>query len=152
MTTFWKIRPVTADDLFIITHHRYHLEIEQQEDFNAYARWLEDVLVAGKYVGLLAEADGEVIAGAGMTILEWGPTRGDTHSHRGRIVNVYTAPGWRMQGIAKALVSGLIQLGEARGLKTFSLSASDKGKSLYQDLGFVSYSTEMLRKVRIPDT
>jgi len=146
MTANWKIRPVTTDDLTIISRHRYHRDIEQQEDLDAYADWLKEALISSKYFGLLAEVEGEVIAGAGMTVLEWGPTRGDTQINRGRIVNVYTAPNWRRQGIAKVLVSRVIQLGEARGLRTFSLSASDEGKSLYQDLGFVSYPTEMLRK------
>ncbi|MFZ6876391.1 GNAT family N-acetyltransferase [Undibacterium sp. Di27W] len=86
---------------------------------DAYAGWLKEALVSSKYCGLLAEVQGEVIAGAGMTILEWGSTRGDTQINRGRIVNVYTAPAWRRQGIAKMLVSRVIQLGEARGLRTF---------------------------------
>ncbi|MFZ6743663.1 GNAT family N-acetyltransferase [Undibacterium sp. JH2W] len=144
MTTNWTIRPATRADIAIITRHRFHHEDERQEDLDAYANWLTGTLAAGNYTGLLAQTGDIVVAGAGLSILDWGPIRGDTQARRGRIVNVYTAPDWRRLGIARALVAGVLQLGKEQGLKTFNLSASEEGQALYQDLGFVSYPTEMI--------
>ncbi|PXX41458.1 GNAT family N-acetyltransferase [Undibacterium pigrum] len=144
MKNNWSIRPATHADIAIITRHRFHREDEQQQDLDAYANWLAGTLAAGNYLGLLAQSGDTVVAGAGLSILDWGPIRGDTQGHRGRIVNVYTAPDWRRLGIARALVAGVLQLGKERGLKTFNLSASEQGQALYQDLGFVSYPTEMI--------
>ena len=138
------MRPATPSDIAIITRQRFHREDERQEDLDAYANWLPGAMAAGNYLGLLAQAGDTVVAGAGLSILDWGPIRGDTQARRGRIVNVYTAPDWRRLGIARALVAGVLQMGKEQGLNTFNLSASEEGQPLYQDLGFVSYPTEMI--------
>lgn len=144
----WTQRSITPADAGIIACHRYYGEQESQTDKDAYANWLKQAILNGHYFGLLAESDGEIIAGAGMTLLDWGPTRGDPNPYRGRIVNVFTVPAMRRQGIARSLVKNLLQLGEQRGIQTFSLAASEDGAVMYHQLGFLPYKNEMLRKLR----
>ncbi|MEC5218947.1 GNAT superfamily N-acetyltransferase [Actimicrobium sp. GrIS 1.19] len=111
-----------------------------------YLAWLELALAGGTYVGLVAKHEGDVIAGAGLVLLNWGPTRDDPGVLRGRIVNVFTAPAWRRQGVAKHLLEELIQRGKQAGIGTFSLGASEEGAALYRQLGFVRYGEEMRRR------
>ncbi|MDV6374415.1 hypothetical protein [Deinococcus arenicola] len=57
-----------------------------------YAEWISGAIERGGDLRFLA-LDGErVIAGAGLTLLDWGPTRGDSQLWRGRIMNVWTHP------------------------------------------------------------
>jgi ribosomal protein S18 acetylase RimI-like enzyme len=65
---------------------------------------VEEAIRRGLYLGFLALDGEKVIVGAGLTLLEWGPTRGDPQPWRGRIVNVWTHPdSWR-RGLARELV------------------------------------------------
>ncbi|MBI1773495.1 MAG: GNAT family N-acetyltransferase, partial [Burkholderiales bacterium] len=63
-------------------------------------------------------------------------------------VNVFTVPAMRRQGIARSLVENLLKLGEQQGIQTFSLAASEDSAAMYQELGFLPYKNEMLRKLR----
>ena len=84
---------------------------------------------------------GAVIAGAGVHIKPQLPRI----SHDGArvvtapiplVVNVYTQPEWRGQGIARALMSVLLQWAAEQGTDRVVLHASDSGRPLYLSLGF----------------
>ncbi|MQA37081.1 GNAT family N-acetyltransferase [Rugamonas aquatica] len=123
-------------------------DAEKETDLDAYSAWVAEAIEAGRYIGLLVEQDGNTIAGAGITVLDWGPTRGDSCTERGRVVNVFTAPAWRRHGIAKQLVTALIDMAETQGINTFSLAATDDAVDMYAQLGFAPYQSEMLRKAK----
>lgn len=145
---FWTQRSVTCADVHDVVCHRYYGDHESELDKSAYTGWLMQAILDGRYFGVLAEHHGEIIANAGMTLLDWGPTRGDPNPCRGRIVNVFTVPAMRRQGIARSLVESLLKVGEQQGIQTFSLAASEEGTAIYQELGFLPYKNEMLRKLR----
>ncbi|MBC3917072.1 GNAT family N-acetyltransferase [Undibacterium sp. CY18W] len=147
MTT-WTQRTVTLTDSSVVACHRYYREQEKQCDEDVYVTWLKKAILEGRYFGLLAENNGEIIAGAGIALLDWGPTRDDPNPYRARIVNVFTVATMRRQGIARSLVANLLKQAEQQGIKTFSLAASEDGFALYQELGFLPYKNEMLRKLR----
>jgi GNAT superfamily N-acetyltransferase len=104
---------------------------------------LAELLRDGSYAGWLAvDANGDVIAGAGAHVMRQLPRI----SHDGRhvaagsvplVVNVYTQPNWRRHGVARALMSELLEWSLARGCDRVSLHASDDGRPLYASLGFV---------------
>lgn len=146
MLNTYTLRSVTLAETNIVASHRYYREQENQDDKAAYMFWLSHAIGDGRYIGLLAESNGKIVASAGMTLLDWGPTRGDPNPYRARIVNVYTEPAMRRQGIARVLVERLLTLGEQRGIHTFCLAASDVGAKMYTQLGFLPYENEMLRK------
>ncbi|NEX62890.1 GNAT family N-acetyltransferase [Noviherbaspirillum sp. 17J57-3] len=115
---------------------------------DAYAQWLKGAIVRGSYIGLFAESRNEVIAGAGMLLLQWGPTRGDSNPMRARIVNVWTRPDWRRNGIATDLVQNLLAQAEMIGIRTIGLASTPASEALYRSLGFESYLAEMVRRRR----
>ena len=55
-----------------------------------YAGWVAGAVERGVYRGFFIEKEGEVVAGAGLVRLEWGPSRGDPQAYRARLVNVWT--------------------------------------------------------------
>jgi GNAT superfamily N-acetyltransferase len=55
----------------------------------------------------------------------------------GLVINVFTEPEWRRQGIGELLMKEIIQWSREEKIDRLVLHASDYGKNLYQRLGFV---------------
>lgn len=64
------------------------------------------------------------------------PTLGHPTGRRAHIMNVYTAEGYRRQGLAKQLMLALHAEAEARGVTEITLDATDEGRRLYTALGY----------------
>jgi GNAT superfamily N-acetyltransferase len=58
------------------------------------------------------------------------------------IVNVFTEPEWRQRGLAKLLMNTIIAWSREQNLDALVLHASDDGRALYEQLGFIA-TTEM---------
>ena len=104
---------------------------------------LAESLRADAYVGWFAVDDNDrVLAGAGVDIKRQLPRI----SHDGLrvvtepipvVVNVYTEPDCRGRGIARALMTALMNWARSHGYDRLVLHGSDAGRPLYQSLGFV---------------
>ncbi len=77
-----------------------------------------------------------------------GPTRGDPQPWRGRIVNVWTQPEYRRQGLARELVELCLDAARERGITRLSLGTSAEARHLYETLGFTASTTEMTITLR----
>lgn len=140
------IRAATPLDAAAIAAHRYPDEADAAER-PAYATWVAGAIRRGLYAGFLAldENQGaeQVVAGAGLTLLEWGPSRGDPQPWRGRVVNVWTHPAWRRRGLAQGLVTRCLAAARQRGVTRVNLGTSDPARGLYERLGFHASAAEM---------
>jgi GNAT superfamily N-acetyltransferase len=61
---------------------------------------------------------------------------------QGTTVNVFTELQWRRRGIAGLLVQEIIVWSKSQQIDRLILHASDKGRSIYERLGFIA-SNEM---------
>ena len=85
----------------------------------------------------LLALDGEIpIACATLCYKTCIPTRGHPTGRRAHLMNVYTAEGYRRQGIAKALILALQEEAARRGVTEITLDATDEGRRLYTALGY----------------
>src|SRR5262249_33244428 len=99
--------------------------------------WLRQALADGSYRAWLAQApDRRVAAGGGVLISSWPARPEDFHTQRALILNVYTEPEFRRQGLARGVMLLIIQWLREQGLASVVLHASDEGRSLYESLGF----------------
>ncbi|MGC1521514.1 MAG: GNAT family N-acetyltransferase [Steroidobacteraceae bacterium] len=148
--TGYTIRRTTVGDAAVIAQHRVSMfrdmgQVPTQalavELLNASQAELATLLREGSYVGWLAVgAHDEVLAGAGAHIRPTLPRI----THEGRVatgplplaVNVYTEPGSRRRGIARALMQAMMEWGRAQGFDRLLLHASDAARPLYRSLGF----------------
>ena len=146
MDTNWTMRTVLEGDADTIARHNQYREVDAGKR-PGYAAWVEPRIRQGAYVGRLAVVAGTVVAGAGAVLLDWGPTRANPCGQMARVVNVFTAEGWRRRGIARALLEAVLKDCEVRGIREFNLAASPDGQSLYAALGFKPYPAEMRRRV-----
>jgi GNAT superfamily N-acetyltransferase len=104
-------------------------------------------LPRGEYVAWVAELVEEpdrVIAGAGLhlrpavpRLRRRGQTIEVTDGPQGVVCNVYTERAWRRQGVAAAVLRALLAWASAQDVPHIFLHASEEGRSLYEELGFV---------------
>ena len=105
------------------------------EDFCSYSR---EYFLKGNHTTVLA-VDGEdekSIGCATLCYIEMMPTFSHPTGKRAHLMNVYTAPNYRGQGIARRMVEMLIEEARRRGITEISLDATTSGRPLYRKLGF----------------
>jgi GNAT superfamily N-acetyltransferase len=147
----YHIRPCNKDDAATVAQHRVEMFREMGEvPTDELARELLDkstpalaaALADGTYAGWLAvEHDGKVIAGAGAHIKPQLPRISHDQMRVEvtavpLVVNVYTEPEWRGQGVGRALMRVVMEWATALGSDRVVLHASDAGRPLYTSLGF----------------
>lgn len=140
------IRRVKPEDFERIASHACHREDDAPRHL-AYAAWVKRRIEMGTYFGRFAVEGEAVVSGAGAVLLDWGPTRANPSGTMARIVNVYTEPTWRRQGIAKRLLEALMTDCEQSGIREFNLGSTPEASTLYERLGFQLYPAEMRRRV-----
>ena len=115
-----------------------------------FRRWLQPKLADGSYLGWLVEAEGRVIAGAGLIVLDWPPhPLHPTESRRGYILNVYVEPESRGQGLAKHLMLTMQAEALGMGIGYLTLHASDLGRPVYERLGWTASDEMSLPLIKV---
>jgi GNAT superfamily N-acetyltransferase len=142
-----EMRAATSSDAAIISRHRYPDEHQFRPTYTA---WLEDAIPRAVYLGWLLELEEPgveemVIAGAGLVILEWGPTWHNPNPLAARIVNVFVEPDFRKQGFARKLVMRCLEEARTRNITHLNLSSTDMARGLYESLGFTAATNQMMR-------
>lgn len=109
--------------------------------------WVQAKMAAGEYLAWLAVTGTDsVVAGAGLWLMEWPPHVLGSGPRRGYILNVYTEPQFRRQGLARKLTETALDWCRANGIDLAVLHASTDGRPLYQSMGFQN-SNEMRMKL-----
>ncbi len=148
-----NIRQATLDerDLDAIVRHRCsmffdmgHHDQRALEAMSARFRpWLRGKMQNGEYLAWFALApDSSIAAGLGLWLMDWPPHMIAAGQRRGNILNVYTEPAHRRQGMARTLMQKALDWCAANGVDAVILHASSDGRALYESLGFAP-SNEM---------
>ena len=88
--------------------------------------------------------DGDTWIGAGgVSFYRIMPTYHNPSGRRAYLMNIYTRPDYRRRGIARHMVDLLVGEARQRGITAISLEATDMGRPLYEDYGFVQMPAEM---------
>ncbi len=148
MTENYSVRFATPDDAELIANHRCwmfeDMGLDLADNINeVYIPWVRNELTHGRYIGALIETDSKVVAGGGLWILEYPPHLNTTETTRAYIYNIYTEPAYRRRGLARRLMQILLECARERRIRHLMLHASDKGRALYESLGFEA-SNEMV--------
>ena len=152
MSERFTIRLATRQDVDAIAEHRARMFEEMGEVapdtfeiLRAKSRErLRDLLTRGEYKGWLAISaqHPDIIAGgAGVQLRKVlpHPKEGNkiAEGRHAIIINVFTEPDWRGQGVAVRLLQTIIDWARTERLDRLVLHASEAGRSLYSRLGFV---------------
>lgn len=104
-------------------------------------------MVDGTFVSWLALDEGNIIGTSGMSFVEKPPYFGCPSGKIGLLSSMYTDLEYRRIGIAKELLSRVIDDAREYGCGTIQITASDMGVKLYTDFGFVHNGNFMQYKL-----
>ena len=97
------------------------------------------------FFGIICEHSGEVISVAFMTICEWPANRTFINGKIGTILNVYTYPKYRKNGIGTNVVKKIIDEAKKLNVSIINLLATEDGKNVYRKLGFIETEDKSMR-------
>jgi len=151
----FNVRPATLADRATIAHHRVAIFIEidrmgpSRADVLADATraYLAHAMSSGEYVGWLASpaaTPSRIVAGCGVQVrnvapFPWRFPVGGEVIAAGRqalIANVYTEPEFRRLGLARRLLTTVIDWARMNRVDSLILHATPSGRPLYESLGF----------------
>jgi GNAT superfamily N-acetyltransferase len=103
-------------------------------------------LADGSYRHWLAlDGPDRVCGGGGVLLFPWPASPKDSCPLRAMILNVYTEPEFRKQGIARQIMLTILAWVKKQGLRSVNLHASKQGRHLYEKLGFEATNEMRLR-------
>lgn len=147
-----KYRKLTKEDLDTFIDMRINQLREEgaKEDIDLkpalrdyYSRHMSD----GTFVSWLAVDGDKIVGTSGMSFVEKPPYFGCPSGKIGLLSSMFTAKDYRRQGIAKELLSRVVNEAREYGCGTVQITASDMGVLLYTDFGFVKNGNFMQYKL-----
>ena len=99
------------------------------------------------FVSWLAVDNEKIIGTSGMSIVEKPPYFGCPSGKIGLLSSMFTDKSYRRQGIAKELLSRVVNEAKERGCGTVQITASDMGVLLYTNFGFTHNDNFMQYKL-----
>lgn len=111
-----------------------------QEEFDlkpALKEYYQGHMADGTFISWLAVDNGTIIGTSGMPIVEKPPYFGCPSGKIGLLSSMFTDQAYRRKGIAKQLLSRVVEEARAQGCGTVQITASDMGVMLYTSFGFV---------------
>jgi ribosomal protein S18 acetylase RimI-like enzyme len=150
----FETRLATVADAELIARQRRRMFVDAGNGEDDKLQTMEDNFVAwvrprlsdGSYVGWIVSEEGQVVAGAGMWVMDFPPHFFDAEPVRAYLLNFYVDPAFRGRGLAYELLRTAVDDARRRGIKVVSLHASKFGKPLYERNGFKP-STEVLLRL-----
>ena len=91
----------------------------------------------GTFVSWLAMDGDQIVGTSGMSFVEKPPYFGCPNGRIGLLSSMFTDPDHRRMGIARELLSRVVEEARAYGCAVVQITASDMGVLLYTDFGFV---------------
>lgn len=111
----------------------------EQESYAYY----KHALKTEEHIAYLVYDNGNFIGAGGVSFYRVMPTYHNPSGKKAYIMNMYTAPEYRRQGIAFHTLDLLVKAAKAQGVSQIALEATDMGRPLYEKYGFVTMQNEM---------
>ena len=108
-----------------------------------YGRHMAD----GTFVSWLAVDQEKIVGTSGMSFVEKPPYFSCPTGRIGLLSSMFTDPSYRRMGIAKELLSRVVDEARKYGCGSVQITASDMGVLLYTDFGFVKNGNFMQYKL-----
>ncbi len=101
----------------------------------------------GTFVSWLAMEGDKIVGTSGMSFVEKPPYFSCPSGRLGLLSSMFTDPGYRRMGIAKELLSRVVNEAREYGCGSVWITASDMGVLLYTNFGFVKNGNFMQYKL-----
>jgi GNAT superfamily N-acetyltransferase len=158
MTASFALRLATVADIPTLVSHRHRM-FEDMDALKgvrrdragfdamdaAYAGQLRYEIPAGSTRVWVIEHAGQIAASGALKLTDWLPRPDGSRRGLVYIHSVYTEPAYRRQGLARRILTAIIDYCRDNGWPRLSLHASELGRGLYEELGF--HTTNEMRLV-----
>jgi GNAT superfamily N-acetyltransferase len=147
------IREARPDDADVLTEFRLAMSrdagfLSDEDDVAALREttreYMRKAVASGEFRAWLAERNGEPVASAAVIVRRQPPNRRDLLGREAYVLNVYTLPEHRKNGLATLLTDRVLAWCEAQGIKKIVLHATEDGARLYERFGFQDEKREMV--------
>ena len=117
------------EDMFVV----------EKESYAYYRRALE----TGEHIAYLVYDNGAFVGAGGVSFYQVMSTYHNPTGKKTYIMNMYTAPEYRRQGIAIHTLDLLVKDVRKQGVLQIALEATEMGRPLYEKYGFLKIEDEM---------
>ena len=148
----FNMREATLDDLTILVRHRRVMFVEATGAKGdkelatmdeGYRRHIQKSLPMNIFKAWIIEnREGKIAASGGITVYEQPPRPQDETLRYVYVHSIYTEPEYRRLGLARKLLTTIVDYCRDQNFKTLTLHAVEASKSLYESFGFKP-TTEM---------
>ena len=115
------------------------MSVVEEKSYAYYRRALEN----REHIAYLVYDNGAFIGAGGVSFYQIMPTYHNPTGKKAYIMNMYTAPAYRRQGIAFHTLDLLVKDIRKQGVSQLTLEATEMGRPLYEKYGFVKMEDEM---------
>lgn len=148
----WNITKASIEDMDQIIGLRLDLltelgEVKSSEEKHLIEKstreYLRKALSHNEFISYIAKTDDKAVSISGMVLFNRPPYLENVKGIEAYILNMYTIPEYRGNGLAGRLLEHCINESKKYNVKRIWLHASEKGKPLYKKMGFTEKSSEM---------
>jgi predicted acetyltransferase len=115
-----------------------------KELFNSLEKYFSEKIKNNEFISWLAYKNNVIIATSGICFYTLAPSFKNITGKTAYIMNMYTKPEYRKQGIASNLFIKMIDEAKNLGIKKLVLHATDEGKKIYSKHGFKDENSAMM--------
>ncbi len=98
--------------------------------------YYQTAMETGEHIACFACAGEKIVGCGGVCLYQEMPSPDNLSGNCGYLMNIYTLPAMRQQGVGKKVVQWLVQEAKHRGAEKIYLEASEQAYPLYRSLGF----------------
>ena len=149
----YDVREARPDDAEVLTEFRLAMSrdagfLSDDDDVDALRdatrEYMGKAVASGEFRAWLAERDGVPVASAAVIVRRQPPNRRDPLGREAYVLNVYTLPEHRRNGLATLLTERVLAWCEEQGIKKIVLHATEDGARIYERFGFQGEQREMV--------
>jgi ribosomal protein S18 acetylase RimI-like enzyme len=149
----YSVRKARPDDADVLTVFRLAMSrdagfLSDEDDVEtlrgATRVYMREAVASGEFRCWVAEKDGTPVASAAVLLRRQPPNRRDLLGREAYLLNVYTLPEHRRNGLATLLTERVLAWCEAQGIKKIVLHATEDGARIYKRFGFKDEEREMV--------
>jgi len=140
-----RIHKIGVDEIPVLVEYRlaYLAELQGEKDEANKIQLKKDLelyfiksMKEGRFFALYAETEGKILSFGGMIIKKIPGDSGKSSYLEGDILNMYTVPEARRQGISSMILERLLVEAKLMGISKVALHTSKDGEILYRKFGF----------------
>lgn len=140
-----KIHPVGINEIDTMVQHRIHylteLQGERDEKYKNQLKkelsgYFSKSIAEGSFMAIVAKIEEQVVGYGGMIIKQIPGDFNQASYLEGEILNMFTIPEARRQGVAALILKKLLQIAREKGISKVALHTSKDGEQLYCRFGF----------------